>query len=207
MTTRKIPTLASKLRIGTHEPVSFEALDKMVGDLIEKANVSAEHVSLGGPPLGSHFVLQFTGRPDVAARRAKQTNGALRRDNGQWEQLSVNNPAGSPTRVFIEPDKCPRQRDQENIGRGLSKACKALLPGLSDHAVALRKWNKKKETTVVINFKPIVIIECTSKDAEPAFWWDEANLESVGLSKASVLEKYEEAKESFRAARAARWSR
>ena len=194
----------TKLRIGTKDAVSFDALDKLVASLAEKANIGEEFLSLGGAPLGSQFTLQFTGRADAAARRAKQFQGALRQDNGAWDEHSVDTPAGTSTRVFVDPDKSPKQRDQETVGRSIKKICCSLLPNKS---VVLRKWNKRKETTVAIDLKPVVIIECKANDAPPDFWWDEANLEAVGITKQAILDKYEESRQSFRSARAARWSR
>ena len=195
----------TKLRIGSpHDPVSWEALDKLVASLVEKCNVSHEHYKLVGSPLGSNFTLQFTGRPDAAARRAKQFFGVLRNDDGQFEEIFVDTPAGTPTRIYFDPDKCPRQRSQETIGRSLKKTMQTLLPSKT---LAVHKWNKRKETKVCVDLKPIVIIECKTKDSDPVFWWDELNLEAVGTTKRAILDKYEASQQSFRDARAARWSK
>ena len=73
--------------------------------------------------------------------------------------------------------------------------------------MALRKWNRNKETTVCIDLKPVVIIECKTKDAEPTLWWNEPNLAAVSTTKQAIIENYQATQQSFREARASQWSK
>ena len=77
----------------------------------------ADSFKISGPQLGRNFVIDFTGPPIVATRRASKCLQSLRKPSGEWLESWLESPIGRPTKLFIGPDQSPATRATIGLGK------------------------------------------------------------------------------------------
>ena len=86
--------------------------------------------------LGKGFIVQFNGEAGRGARLARKALGLRRGSNGQWNDVFVKTPLGDSVKLYINPNKSPKQRKMESSAKRIFTLIKTALPqGIQEHEV------------------------------------------------------------------------
>eukprot|EP00959_Pyramimonas_sp_CCMP1952_P294851 6166729-Pyramimonas_sp.AAC.1 len=77
------------------------------GAELQSAASNEDHFTVESGPEDRKFVLRVKGLETLAARRAAQALGALKRPDGSWQKFATVDAQGYPTDVFLSADKSP----------------------------------------------------------------------------------------------------
>jgi hypothetical protein len=178
------PLQLDTLRVGTATPVTKEALLEATKTWMADLKLSDEMWTLNGPTTGKQFSLRFLGLPVVAARWAKKANTSLKQNDGTWKDILVEDGNGGTTKLFIGEDRNPKMLVQDRLGRRIAAAVRDLHP-------KMHVFYRKRDSTVFIESKPVIRPVADSRE-DFRFLWDHAQVDRIGLVKATIMEKLHE---------------
>ena len=120
----------SCLEVNAKEPVANLSVKAAISPWLEGAGFTEKNWTFTGPAFGRRFSLLFSGDSLTGARRAKKANLALRRDDGSWETIHVENANGQSVPLFVGPDKSPQTTARETLGKKLLHVVQEMHPGM-----------------------------------------------------------------------------
>ncbi len=173
--------ILSRLKVNAGEDVTNASVKAAVSKWLGDASMQETCWTFSGPALGRYFAVDFSGDPVTGARRARKANLALRKPDGDWRNLVVQNVAGAEVSLYIGPDKSPQQEAQETLGKRLLRVVADLHP-------EVRFTFDKKKSLIKANKKDFAVLVASSRDERaPKFWIP--TLEDLGISKDTILER------------------
>ena len=146
------------------------------------------------------WTLKMGGVPRAAATRVGKLLSSLQDKDGKWKQTAVHS-GGSSVRLFISPDKSPKQVTTEIHTKLARKALEAAYPKLAWRA-------QPRDGVITIDQVPLVkIVADKRKVSHPEFNMDA--LRQLGVdyeaARTEIIEATADAGGASRAA-VARWS-
>lgn len=141
------------LRVNTDELCTKLAIIDAIKPWLGEAGFQDNQWSLRGPDetVSKNWTIQFAGAPGLAGNRAKKAFQLLQDENGNWREIHVTTPADRTVRVYVNPDKSPKQKLTESSAKRLLKAVREVHGG-NCHLL-------RREGIVTINWQHVVRVD------------------------------------------------
>ena len=136
--------------------------------------------------LGKGFIVQFNGDAGRGARLARKALGLRRNSNGQWNDVYVKTPLGDSVKLYINPNKSPKQRKLESSSKRLFTLIKTALPqGIQENEV---QYNRR-DGVVSCKWLKIAKVNITNRDDPPTLLFT-SHLETLGFDKEQIKYRF-----------------
>ncbi len=116
--------------------------------------------------------------------RASDCLKAMRLGDGQWTKIETKDPGGTPVRLYLGPDKSPKQEKCEMLCKKLGKICKAEL---GDESV----YDLRQEGIVKYEWQELACINLPNPTTVELLWNPEV-AKSIGEKKEVIIKAFEE---------------
>ena len=143
---------------------------------------------MGGAGLARRFLLKFKGEGNIGAQSAATALASLREEDPdsqepKWKELWAKGPSGSDLRVYVGPDKSPKQERTEILSKRLAGILKPRLPTKDVFA-------RRVEGVITIDWVPMVRVEVVSQSEVQIKWNKDFETENPGINKGEILEAF-----------------
>ena len=167
------------LRVNTQNPVSYQAMEEMLLELVGHSKVDKDHFhALQGDPMGSHFTLRSNQAAMVAAADINKVIAGCRDTAGKWRTIQCKSPDGM-VQAFVSKDEADATRKPKILSKRVFKKFTEKY-GETDFI-----YSKRSST---IFFKSAYIAQGVWQDGQPRIRFHEGNITKCGLNK-DELEK------------------
>ena len=181
------PPDQSKLYISSPASVQKSEVVKALSSFWN-GHLTAEDFAVWGAQdvLGKGFIVQFNGDAGRGARLARKALGLRRDSNGQWNDVYVKTPTGDTVKLYINPNKSPKQRKLESSAKRLFTLIKTALPqGIQEHEV---QYNRR-DGVVSCKWLKIAKVNITSRDDPPTLLFT-SHFETLGFDKEQIKYRF-----------------
>ena len=134
---------------------------------LDAAKISPDQYTVPGKPTARKFKLQFKGTGGLAEQLTARAFKNLRVDD-EWRPMDALDTDGKTIKLFVNPDKSPKQRRTEIATRDLAR--------IITKETGVLVYPNKREGRVQYNFMSLAKIEFKSEDEEPIVYWSTKNL-------------------------------
>ena len=131
----------------------------------------------------------MSGGAQLGERRALKLQTLLRDSKGDWRPMFALTPTDDEVRVYISPDKMPKQLATAGLGRRLREAVEAVLPSTKASGLPVHLW--KWEGEISIDWCQLCCLEPTSP-TEHKIYWNNDVVGDYDISKQKILQKFQE---------------
>lgn len=129
--------------------------------------------------LGKGFIIQFNGDAGRGARLARKALGLRRDSNGGWNDVYVKTPLGDTVKLYINPNKSPKQRKMESSAKRLFTLLKSGLPnGIQEKEL---QYNRR-DGVVSCRWLKVAKVNITSREDPPTLLFT-SHFEALGFNK------------------------
>lgn len=177
-----------KLKVGSIGELSRDTLLISVKEWLGELGIPEESWKLAGPPQGKQFSLFFSGPSGAGIRRARKANMGLRQEDGTWREIMVPTVDGPTSKLFIGPDKPPKQICEERMGKKLETILSETNPKFR---LKLFKYagDNKRETHIKVGGKTLLKCLAISREEQTPLW-DNALVAELNIDKPNILAKF-----------------
>ena len=155
------------LRVETHArtEISLQSLKAYLDALYVDANIDPAHFTVEGSDLATRFIIQFQGAAGLAKRRLSQAVSAHREKTGKYKELSLADPLGSATRIYINPDENPQQIQTRRQTKSLGKQLRDAYP-------SIKLFVKQADGRICIGWSSLVSLVPSPNNSPPKLQWN-----------------------------------
>eukprot|EP00973_Karenia_brevis_P096355 12431508-Karenia_brevis.AAC.1 len=121
--------------------------------------------------------ISFKGPAAVAAKRAQKAMDILY-NGGQWHEVFVNAPSGARKRLFVSPDKSPKQIRQERV-------CK-ILARIMEKRLDVRVYGIKAKGIIIADERALIQVNVDEKEAPPLLYWKLPTARDLRINKSGM---------------------
>jgi hypothetical protein len=173
----------STIRVGAAELITREAILLAIAPWLGEANLSSADFTLNGPPIGKSFNLSFHGPTGLGALRATKALQLLKGADGTWREIHAISPTTAAIKLFLSPDKSPKQTRIEAASRKLFKIIQELHPTKTVNLL-------RREGVVSVDWKPLVKVGVENADSPTTLLWNAKVLQDLGLDKSPIHDRF-----------------